>query len=421
MKTWGLIPLAAMLLLARPAPAFDKPNIIIISVDALRPDHMSINGYPRATTATLDEVARSGVSFTDFSASVPLTNPSIATLFTSQSPDKTSVNRNGIPLRRGVTTLPGILRAHGYTTAAVVGSWALDGNRSGLARHFDYYDDHGLSFMIELDARTVTRRAQRLFSEKLEEPFLLWVHYSDPHQPHLPKPGHGFRGDGMTQAGRTGDYYDSELFYTDGWINVLLADLEAGGALDNALLVITADHGEGLGENGAYGHGRWLYQTTLSTPLIMAGPDIPSGEYFEAPARIIDVAPTIIAYIGIDPPADMEGRNLIPAMNREAELESPAMYFETYTVAVIDVPGFRTLGRNSSPTAVGLRVRDLKITYYFGRKEWEMYDLTYDPMEEHNLCDPDDPDFRDMAELLYRHYTERNRKGRSMPEVNPGR
>ena len=388
----------------------NKPNIILISVDAMRPDHMSCYGYNRNTTPNIDKIAEKGVIFTDASCLVPLTNPSISTLFTSLTPDENGVNRNGIPLPQGTKTLVNILGDHGYSTAAVVNCWSLHGSKSGLKDSFDYYMDGSTNVFLERNARESTRVSRKLLDTKLTEPFFLWVHYSDPHQPHTPRVGYlpkniGLSGTELSEKRNMLAYgYDSELSYVDYWIGDLLKSIENDGISERTMLIIMADHGEGLGEKGASGHGRWLYQHILRIPLIVSGPLVPQGAKIDIPVHVLDVSPTILSYLNMPKLQKMEGRDLSPLMINNIDLMPKPFYFETYSVAVPDVPGFKKMGANSKPTAVGMRVGDLKITYSLKNHTFFIYDLKNDPNEETNLYDQEIEWSKFLSEKLKEHY-----------------
>ncbi len=416
--------LVLILALAAPAPASSLaagklPNVIILSVDALRADHTSFYGYPRRTTPNIDKVAARGTVFTDASSLIPLTCPSFSTVFTSLPTWENKVNRNGIPLGPQFETLPAMLRAAGFTTAAFVGSSPLYHTRSGFKPGFTYYSDGGLAVLMELDARIMTRRAQKLLEQGLPEPFFLWLHYPDPHQPHWPMPGKSFRH--APSAGharnRVEDYYDSEIAYSDHWLGVLLDDLQARGMLDNTLIIITADHGENVGANGKkfIGHGRHLYQTILNVPLIISGPGIPQGRKISDPVELLDLSPTILAYLGLQPGKRMEGRELISAIKQAGALKPVPFHFESYGLMVPDLPGLKKIARKSRPVVIGMRAGDYKIIYTFKKDSWELYNLKDDPCEDHNLFDPADPDFQALAGQLVEFYQKRGRTGPAIP------
>lgn len=392
--------------------ANERHNILIISVDAMRPDHMSAYGYKRETTPNIDRLAERGVVFTSAYTHIPLTNPSIATLFTSMPPEETGVKRNGASLKEGLDTLPGVLGKYGYDTAAVVGCWALYGSRSGLEPHFNHYVDGSLEVMTELNARVVTKRAIKLFDQGLGEPFFLWAHYPDPHQPHFPQPGHEFAAPDGRPSNKEAvrDYYDSEIAYADHWIGVLLGDIERRGMLDNTIVVIMADHGEGLGENGVYGHGRGLYEPILKIPLIVAGPHVPEGLAVNVPVYMIDVAPSLVSYVLDKRVESMEGRDFTPAFEGRPIPEEVSSFFESYSVAIPDLPGRKLVNKLSKPVIIAMKAGDLKIIYTPKTGEFEIYDLASDPGEANNLADLD-PNYYDiLSDELLEWYRERHGK-----------
>ncbi len=383
------------------AGAVDLPNVVIVSVDAMRPDRMSSYGYPRSTTPNIDQVAERGVMFTDAVTLIPLTNPCMCTFFTSRSPQITGVKRNGANLPPELETMARVMKKAGYTTAAVPGCWALYHSRSGLGKDFDYYVDDNLNFQLEIDARETAERAMELL-DNLPEPFLLWLHLPDAHQPHQAVKGFEFdyKKDGVGLGTKISDSYDSELAFADHWVGKLLAELDSRGLLDHALVVIMADHGEGLGEHGIYGHGRGLYEPILRVPMIMAGEGLPAGGRFEAPVNMLDFAPTILSLLGLPHSGQMEGRDLTAAIRSGAELADVTTFFESYGVAILDLPGRKTVARLSKPWLIGMRHGDLKIVFSVKTETWELYDVKNDPDENHNLYDPRNADYQAMADKL---------------------
>ncbi len=406
----------ALLVYAGYLPAKDLPNVIILSVDSLRPDHIAASGYPHPITPNIDRVADSGVTFQEAHSSIPLTNPSLSILFTSHYLSQTGVNRNGITLLPGNRTLAEVLQGKGYHTAAVMGCWALYHSRSGLDRGFEFYQDSGAGWNLELDAKVLTGRAQALLTSDLKEPFFLFLHYAEPHQPHR-----SYSAPGNQAVNRVDDdrpavekNYDSEVAYVDHWIGVLLTDLESRGFLDNAIVIVMSDHGESLGENGYVGHGRKLYENILRIALIVSGPKIPAGKKIRSPAQTLDLMPTILSYLGVEPDSKMEGRDLIPNIIKDQPLEPVQMFFETYGTAVLDLPGIKKAARESPPSAIGLRVGDLKIVHYLKGNGWEVYDLARDPEEKDNLFNPENPEHRKLAELLLENFRVKSAAGKRL-------
>jgi arylsulfatase A-like enzyme len=413
------------LLAAVPAAAADRPNLILIGVDAMRTDHLASYGYGRVTTPTIDAVAAKGTRFLDATTLIPLTNPSMSTFFTSHSPGVTGVKRNGTNLRPDLATLTEILKRAGYTTAAVQGCWALYHYRSGLERGFDYYLDQGVHYKFELDSEIMTSRSIKLM-DQLQPPFFFWTHYSDPHQPHKAMAGFEFDSnqDHVGLGTKTADNYDSELKYVDDHVRRLLAEFERRGLLNNTLVVIIADHGEELGErNGYIGHGRGMYQTVLHVPVIMAGPRIPAGARLPGLASMLDLAPTLLAYLGLPALPDPEGRNLLPALlaadqpgAEKLVAPAPPVFFETYGLAILDVPGRKFIGRVTKPLIMGMRDGERKVFFSKHGQKWELYDLAADPEEQTNLIDPSQPLTQDLTRRLSDWYQKQYKKPLPVPK-----
>jgi choline-sulfatase len=396
-KMLGL--LAALWCLIAAGPALARPNVILISIDSLRPDHMSSFGYPRATTPTLDRIAAQGTTFTEATTLVPLTSPSVSTLFTSVPVEKHGIKLNGLKLSKSYVSLPELLSREGYTTAAVMGCWALYHTRSGLSYRFDYYLDDGMAMKLELTGEQMTERAFAFLDRAPPQPLFFWIHYLDPHQPHKAYPGFNFAGDGM-DSNKTRDAYDSEVAYDDHQVARLLQKLKERGYLDNALIIILADHGEGLLEHGFIGHGRGLYEYILRVPVIMAGPGIPVGARLPGHITLMDVTPTILSYLGIAIPDQMEGRDLMPVIRGQAQVQNQPIFYQTCNAILLDFPGRAFVAKLTRPSVLALRDGNLKLVYdpQFGR--YRMFDLDADPREKNNLAPLKGPDYQRMVKML---------------------
>jgi len=379
-----------------------RPSVVFITIDAMRPDHMSYFGYERSTTPNVDRVAARGVAFTEASSLIPLTNPSMSSLFTSLPIHETGLKRNGQSLSKDLVTLPEILREEGYTTAAVISCWALYRFRSGMAHRFDHYLDDGVAVKLELPGEVITDRTVALLDEGLSEPFFLWAHYSDPHQPHKPLPGFEFEDDLGADSGFKSavDGYDSEIAFSDHQAGIVLEKLAEIGALDNALVIILSDHGEGLGEHGWIGHGRGLYEYILRIPVIMAGPGLPAGALVPGAVHTLDLTPTVLSYLGIEPLPEMQGRDLMPLIRGEARLDPEPIFYQTYGVALLDFPGRSLVGKLSRPSIIAMKEGSKKVVYDPQIRRFEMYDLDADPEERDNLARRGGPEFEEMADRL---------------------
>lgn len=358
----GPLVLAAGLLGACGGGPQEPPNILLITIDTLRADHLSAWGYPRETSPFLDEIAAAGVRFAEAQVQWPKTGPSFASIFTATYPrDNGIVRRVGIPLPPSFRMLAEELRDRGYATQAVVANGAV-GTDFNFQQGFDEYveswrrepadggDDTG--------ARHVTELALELAEglEAAERPYFLWVHYIDPHFPYRPPPKHRdrFQGDahagaaagveidvnrkakrrdmlgigsGQVLSGRTdlGFYvarYDAEIAYADEQIRRLWGRLDALGLLENTVTAVTADHGESLGEHKYFfDHGRFSFQTCLHVPLILHAPRRLDPKVVETPVGLIDLAPTLLQMTGAELPEGrwMQGRSLLRHVGREGE------------------------------------------------------------------------------------------------------
>ena len=289
------------------APSY---NVLLITLDTTRADHLGCYGYKPAKTPNLDRLAREGVRFARTYCPAPLTLPAHASIMTGLYPVVHAVRNNGHYLPSGIRTLAEILKGKGYSTAAFVSSFSVD-SRFGLDRGFDVYDD---TFQSESPFKTqnAERRAEETFarfSRWLENNgknrFFGWVHYYDPHVPYDPPSPYKEEFDG--------DPYDGEIAYMDQYVGAVLERLKEKGILERTIVVIAGDHGEGLGDKVELGHGIFLYEETLRVPLILYSHAVfPRSQLIESQVRLIDVAPTILETIGLkNEAAGMAGQSLI--------------------------------------------------------------------------------------------------------------
>ena len=260
----------------------EKPNLVLISIDTCRADHLSCYGYERPTTPNIDAVASEGALFERATAAVPLTLPSHSTMLTGTLPPYHGVRDNeGYVLSEANETLAEILKARGYKTAAAVGSFVLDA-RFGLAQGFDTYDDRmdagpATPFSgAERRGEEVSRSAVQWLEANREEPFFLFLHYFDPHWDYRPPP--------PFDEIYADEPYAGEVAYVDHCIGTVLDKLKSLGLYDTALIAIVGDHGESLGQHGEPGHGFFVYESSLRTPFIVRPP---GG--LKKPRRVADI------------------------------------------------------------------------------------------------------------------------------------
>lgn len=351
------------------------PSVLLITVDTLRADRLGCYGYTRAQTPAIDGLAAAGVRFEEVSAAAPLTLPSHATLLTGLYPPAHGVRDNGAYRLPGkVPTLAAILRARGYRTAAFVAAYVLAA-RFGLERGFEVYDDNfgpprgprGLSFIERRAAEVVSPAIGWLRQLAPRERFFLWVHLYDPHAPREPPPAF---------AGRFADPYDGEVAYADAEIGRLLAAVEQLDRETDTLVVLTADHGEGLGQHQLIGHVDQLYDTLLRVPLIVVDPfrGRRAPERVTSLVRLVDLAPTLLELCGLEPIAGIEGRSLTPLLRGGG---APA-----------GAPDY-TLAATFAPEAVedlyAIRDARWKLIFAPARDACELYDLAADSTERTDL------------------------------------
>jgi arylsulfatase A-like enzyme/Flp pilus assembly protein TadD len=349
--------LLAIFVLSGCSPAPERLNLILVSVDTLRADHLSSYGGSVPTPA-FDRVAREGLLFENAVTVAPTTLPAHASLLTGAGPLSHRVHDNvGFRLREDLETLASTLKARGYRTGGFVGSFVLD-RKFGLARGFDVYSDE----TPETDRGLRERRGEKVLEEALswmesarQGPFFAFLHFFDPHRPYAPPP----------PFDRS---YQGEVLYVDSLLTRLLAFLDEAGLAESTLLVVTADHGESLGEHGEDTHGFFLYQSTLHVPLLMRGPAIPAGERSQALIRTVDVAPTALEILRLEAPSSFEGVSFLSA---SGELRAP----EVEAVSETFVPRLhygwselRSLRRGKWKLVLAPRS--------------ELYDLDSDPGEE---------------------------------------
>ena len=315
---------------ATPASLERHPNVLLITLDTLRADHLGCYGDAAAITPTLDALAARGVRFATAVAHVPLTAPSHASILTSRTPLGHGMRDNGsYVLPTGVRSVAEDFSEAGYRTAAFVSGFPLT-RRFGLDRGFETYDDHlprgsdprRTAYVERTADRTTDAAAQwldglRSVAKPTPAPFFLWVHYFDAHAPYEPP---------AAFMARAASPYDGEIAFVDSELARLLTHLDAATGSAPYLLLVTSDHGESLGEHGEDTHGIFLYDATLRVPFILAGNGVPKGQVAETVARGIDVAPTLLDFAGLhakDANA-MEGRSLRPAALGERLPDAPA-------------------------------------------------------------------------------------------------
>ncbi|MEM7136566.1 MAG: sulfatase-like hydrolase/transferase [Myxococcota bacterium] len=351
-----------------------SPNVLLITVDTLRADHLGSYGYDEARTPVADRFAKEGVRVERAIAPTPLTLPSHTTIMTGLEPPAHSVRGNGVfRVPDSVQTLAEVLKAEGYETQAFVSADVLH-RRFNLDQGFDGYDDvlssgtkRGPAHMLERPGAQTMDRVLGWFKERTSSasPFFLWVHLFDPHEPYEPPPA---------DAKLAATPYDGEITSADRQVGRLIEALEPNGVLDNTILVFTSDHGENLGEHEEGTHAMFIYEATQRVPLIFRYPSkLPAGKVYDGPVRSVDIMPTVLSLAGMSA-TKTQGHDLSAALASGTVSESPVQYSESYYPELMF--GMAALE--------GLREGDWT---YIRAPRPELYDRSVDPGEVRNLLD----------------------------------
>ena len=360
------------------AAAGAAPNIVLLSVDTLRADHLGAYGCERPTSPHLDAFAAEARLFEDAVCETPLTNPSFGSMMSSRFPRMVGATRNGLGMPENVPLVAEQFAGAGYYTFCVQSNWTLKNKLSGLARGFDLYDDEFTKkrwgiLKSERDGDDVTRLALEYLEKRpANKPFFAWIHYSDPHAPYKlhagfsPAGGHGHGG---TREEKVRAHYDSEVAYTDHEISKVLASLP-----EDTIVLFLADHGESLFEHDYLGHGRRIYHNNLHIPLMIRGAGIKAGRSV-APVRGIDIAPTLLGLAGLPKGKGMLGLDLL---HEEVPMDRHRVV-ETYGGAVPNLPGVKGAMADARPMRQGVIHEGWKLI--LGGDAPELYYLPDDPRE----------------------------------------
>jgi arylsulfatase A-like enzyme len=435
-------------------PLKNEPmNILLISVDTLRTDRLGCYGYKTASTPNIDKLAGEGVLFEDATAPIPITGPSHTTMLTGLYPWNHGVTRNGVPIGN-VSTLPEMLARVGYKTAAFISGWTLKDYSTNLAGRFDVYEEDFATwggfpdillrmalpklfvrthmfltghpiFKLERPAEVTTTKALSWLSGKNNQPFFLFVHFFDVHEPHLPPAPF----DRLHPAAAKGEHpfflynqptsirqsiiadpakvdhikglYDGEISYVDQQIGRLLNEIGKNGQDKNLLVIFTADHGQSLGEHQAFfTHGEYLYETCVHVPLIFRFPDrTHAGVRHSNQVRLTDITPTILSMLELKSKIQFDGDSLLPVLNG------------TERTSRISYGALSQLEGEHERSRYYVKKDGFKLIWNFDmRKEFsdvpaleELYDLRNDPAELQNLVSSSNPMLEPLRKLMAVH------------------
>ncbi len=332
---------------AHPAAAGNGLNVLLVTIDTLRADHLGAYGYRRPTSPRMDALARRGVVFDQAYTYWPKTRGSFVGILTGRLAAQTGYGKSHPLLLDWNPTLAGVLKEAGYETAATVDNPNIAsslGYAKGFGRYRETWEEAALA--TEMDrTRAITADGVRHLSEaRPDRPFLLWLHYVNPHAPYEPPapwdtafvdagasrgkalpPVDGFHGGVPKQWAKPGKslawyvaQYDGEIAAVDAEVGELLDALDASPVRDRTLVVLTSDHGESLGEHGYYfDHGEDLFDPSVRIPLVVAGPGVSAGTRTDVLATTLDLVPTVLDAVKVSYPPDLAGESLLPATRGE--------------------------------------------------------------------------------------------------------
>jgi choline-sulfatase len=371
--------LGALVSCSRPRTSSNQPatqdlrpfNVVLVTIDTLRPDHLHCYGYSKIETPTLDSLATSGALFENAVTQTPLTPPSHASIFTGLYPTVHHVRDTGGFILGPSTTLATILHQQGWDTAAFVSSAVLK-KQFGFSQGFNVYDDQmpkpsNIRDVVEDPERragdTVDRAIHWLDAQS-GRPYFLWVHLYDPHQPY--QPPSPFKEKYKDRA------YDGEIAYADRELGRLFEAVHnKKSPAEKTMVAVMSDHGESLREHGEYTHGVFLYDATLRIAFLMSGPGVPAGVRVKQQARTVDFLPTILELMGGQAPPSIQGASLLPSFTG-SETPTAVSYAETLYPKIN--MGWAELR--------AIRTNHWK---YVRAPKPELYDLSLDPAETTNV------------------------------------
>lgn len=378
------------------SPDRKAPNILFITMDTTRADHLSAFGYPRPTSPFLEQLASRGVRFDAVYAPINLTTAAHATLFTGQNPPEHGVRANvgeGFRLPEEAWTLAEVLQEVGYRTAAFTAAYTAGGD-TGLAQGFDVFREPRYEGRAERPGDEVLQEAVAWLAaqEASLKPLFLWVHFFDPHGPYRPPevskqavvadergwktPAKGSPTDDVWR-------YDGEIHFMD---RLMAQLLEAVAARGPWLVSVVADHGETLTERACgFHHGHNLFEEQVRVPWILAGVGVPKGKVVSERLPTIDIASTVLGAVGVPPPASFRGRNLIPVIRAGAAPAPQVLFFENGFCDPARCSDCAPAGLLGKLTGVREGSKKLVRTPIASGVRLELYDLATDPGETRDV------------------------------------
>lgn len=371
-------------------------NLILISIDTLRADHLGCYGYGRPTSPVMDIIASQGLLFSDMTAPSPWTLPSHGSLLTGLYPNRHGLKSHDKKMPESVKTLAEILGSNGFATAAIVNSHNLS-KRYGLSRGF-----RDFLYILEqtylAPPSLIEPRAIKWLSKNRQEPFFLFLHFFDVHSDYCSLPKYEkqllrpYQGDADGSTSQLKDFregkvsmdhkdiehvidlYDAGIRQIDDGIFRLFNNFEYEGLLDNTLVVITSDHGEEFLEHGSVLHGRTHYQEVIQVPMLIRGPGIPRSKKIQAPVSLVDFVPTILSLLDISCPPNLDGMD-ISSLWKKPDAKYPTRFI------------FSEADHNNINHDIKRAVRHprYKLHYDIMTDQKTLFDLIKDPKEKTDI------------------------------------
>lgn len=402
-------------------PEKDGPNVLLISIDTLRADHLSCYGYIRNTSPNIEKIARQGTLFTQAISPASWTTPAHMSIFTSLYPIRHNVLNTKTKLDDDIITLAQVLQKNGYATYACVSAPSMLPADLGFSRGFDVYDDYTVGFDLDVNLFKLNdlyggqndhpicplthTMATTFLKKNLDSKFFLFVHYWDVHgdydapEPYKKMFDKDYEGDfdgsqkcikkikpGITKRDleHMVARYDGEIRYVDDYIGKLMDKLKELGLLDNTLIVLTADHGEEFLEHGGNWHGKTLYEEVIHVPLIMRYPSsIPQNKIITTPVSTVSIMPTILDILNIPLRYQVQGESLLALIRGKTKGPIKPIYSE------VTLNGLRAI-----------RIDDFKLIYDFQNGSKQLFNLKMDKEERENLIEEEINVARDLENRL---------------------
>ncbi|MFH1508445.1 MAG: sulfatase [Candidatus Omnitrophota bacterium] len=390
----------------------DKPlNVLLITIDALRPDHLGCYGYRRNTSPNIDQLAKNGVRFTQAITQGTITEISLSSLITSTYLSTHGVYTSGHVIPNSIPTLVELLKSKNYKTCLINGRGVKFFQKPSYERALDMYIN-----AHDFNARNVTFEAIRWLNNNKKSKFFMWLHYFDPHAPYFAPPEYRslfindeyYRNglsipisdnccnsyndipstvaiDGITDVNYYIAQYDSEIKFSDEQIGHLINEISKLGLLKNTIIIITADHGEYLGEHGIYFIHGSLFEQVVKVPLIiMCNKIIPKGKVINSQVGLIDIMPTILDLLKDKNKMEFDGISLMPLISGKPNKRE--YIFSEF------------INKNTSARAI--RSAEWKLVYYDKDNNYSLFNLRDDPLESINLVNVKAKEFNILKNKL---------------------